>query len=112
MTGPKIYPVVNSRQEDVPLRCSFLGHGIDQERRPEHELVLDILKSWLVREFQRERTHECFPAIGNAPCCRVNVWQEAIAKNVILSQDLFHFRTVLPYLSLGMKPMDAKNGTE
>src|ERR1035437_1550740 len=67
LASPEVDPSCGRRQPQVSFRGSFVDDWADQERRSEHELILDFTDSRLVWELQWKRAHDRIAPASNIP---------------------------------------------
>ncbi len=96
---PEVVPL-RLRQIETPGCGSGFGHRVYQQRRAEHELIANVLRTNIGAEFHHQRTHRGVALARGLPGKRVDIGQHAVAQAVKVHQDFLRLGPVRPQLVL------------
>ena len=98
LAHPEVDPISSRRKVNRPLNRSLGRYWVYQQRIAEHELVGYLSCPRVGSKLERQRPHERFTFVRNAPGSGIDVRHQAISQLIVLGEDVFHLCTVIPNL--------------
>ena len=98
LAHPEVDPISSRWKVNSALSRSLARYWVYQQRITEHELVGYFSCPRVGSKLERQRPHERFTFVRNAPGSGIDVRHQAISQLIVLGEDVFHLLTVIPNL--------------